>query len=451
MNTKKVLLFIVIILILIVGGLAILYYKTDLLKTDRQKFWKYVNTNSEIVELYNNEDFQSIKNRRSNSPYEVNSNLIVNKDDDSYVITANTTAKNSNDIMTYVDFQYNNKSIVNFNLIKESNLIGLKMDELANGYIAIKNNDIKKLASDAGIESIENMPNNINWFSILDFLYVSQSDEKYFTETYSNLIFKNTSKENYSKEESGVKIDDKMHVTTGYKLKLNQTQFKEVTKAILEHVAKDDSRALNFISSKLKLLNLPSKYTDISAISENITKTIQYIDTIETNDKNFIEIIVYVEEGKVLQTNIKLEDDSTIKVIIDRANRKVKIEQNKANKKLLKSANKLAQYIANIQEINASTEVSEDKNSVIVKFDAKFYNNLSIECNSRSAIVESVEENTDFVDSKKLVLNELESDKLKGICNVLKTNIPTLYKKKVEMLKNNTEENSEQPEQGTIN
>lgn len=438
MKAKKILLFIIIILILIVGVLSIIYYKTDLFKSDRQRFWKYISTNGKMAELYNNEDVQSIKNRRSNNPYEVNSSLTINMNNKMYRATANTSARNSNDIMTFVEVQRDDRSIVNFRLIKESNLIAFGMDELANGYIAIKNNKIKELASDAGIENTTNIPDSINWFSILDFFYVSQSDEKYFTDTYSDLISKNTDKSNYSKEESGIKIDNKIHPTTGYKIKLSENEAKELIKVILRYLSDEDSRALNFISSKAKLLNLPTKYTDINSISESAKEIIQYLDSINTTDENFIEITVYVENKNVVQTNIEIKGSSIIKVIFDKDNKMVKIKQEEVNNALVNSNSKVIQYLANMQEINISTEVSNDKNSVITKLDAKFFNDLMVEYNSRMAIVDSVED-SDFVESSKIVLNEFETDKLKKLYNLLKESFSTIYKEKLEDLKNESE------------
>ena len=80
MKAKKILLFIIIILLLIIGVLAIVYYKTDVFKSSSQKFWKYANQNMEFMDLFNNQDMQEIRNKRSNNPYEVSSVLNINKD-----------------------------------------------------------------------------------------------------------------------------------------------------------------------------------------------------------------------------------------------------------------------------------------------------------------------------------------------------------------------------------
>ena len=241
MKAKKILLFIIIILLLIIGVLAIVYYKTDVFKSRSQKFWKYANQNMEFMDLFNNQDMQEIRNKRSNNPYEVSSVLNINKDNDSYIITAKTSAKDSNNLVTDVNFEYNNKKIIDFVLAKKSNLVSFMSKELANGFIAIKNNNIQELAKEAGMEDVSNIPDSINWTSLIDVLYVQESDEKYFIETYSKLIEENISKENYTEEQSGVKINDDVHSATGYKLVLTENETKEIAKKILNNIKDEDA------------------------------------------------------------------------------------------------------------------------------------------------------------------------------------------------------------------
>ncbi|MBQ3408223.1 MAG: hypothetical protein IJH12_03345 [Clostridia bacterium] len=440
MKAKKVLLFIIIVLLLLIGALVIVYFKTDIFKTNTQKFWKYVNKNAEIIEAFNNEDMQSIRNKRSNNPYEINSSMNVRKGIDSYIFTANTRAENANNIITNFDFQHNDRDIINFTLVKKSNLIAAKLDDLANGYIAIKNNDIQELAKDAGIEDVTNIPDNINWFSILDFLYMQSSDEKYFVDTYSKLIEQNTSKENYSVEESGLKIDDNIHAVTGYKIKLTEDETKDIAKKILTHMKDEDARAINFISSRLKLLNAPKKYTEYENICEQISKLIEKIDSIETSDDVFLEITTYVENSETVQTNIKVKDGNVIKIIFKKDENKMCIIQENPNKILEKSENGIIKYLANIQEITLSNEISGDKKISTIKLDAKFYNNLVVEYNSRIAILDSAEKNTEFEDTPKMILNELELDNLKQKYKLIIYGLTQIYNNKKNMLNNNQED-----------
>ena len=132
MRKRKIILIILIVLLLIVGILAFLYYKTDILKTDEQLFWKYAVKNSELTQMFNNNDITEIEKQKINNSYKVDSNLDINTKNGVYKVVSKTNANNSNDIFTQVEFSKNSDNIMNFNLVKKSNIIGIKLDELAN-------------------------------------------------------------------------------------------------------------------------------------------------------------------------------------------------------------------------------------------------------------------------------------------------------------------------------
>ena len=437
MKAEKILLFFIIILLLIVGALAIVYFKTDIFKTNTQKFWKYASKNFEVTELFNNNEMQSIKNRRSNNPYVINSKLNVRNGNDTYLLTADTNAEDINNVTTDVSFKRNNNDIANFTLAKKSNLVAFMMKDLANGFIAIKNNNIQELAKDAGIEDVSNIPDNINWFSMLDLLYIQESDEKYFVDTYSKIIMDNTAKENYSVEEAGIKIDDQVHQVTAYKMVLSEKETKDIAIKMLFHMKNEDARTVNLISSRLKLLNLPQKYTEYNAITDNIAELIKSISAIDATDEQFMEVTVYVEKGQTIQTNIKIKDGSIIKIIFKKEENKIYILQESPNQELAKSDNMILKYIGNLKGITLSNELGDDNNSSTIKFEAEFFNNLSIQYDSKITIGKTGTGLVEFEKTPRLVLNELESEKLKQTYQTIEYGLKRIYENKKSQLENN--------------
>lgn len=271
---------------------------------------------------------------------------------------------------------------------------------------------------------------------MLDLLYISKSDEKYIVDTYSNIVMKNIPMENYTKEESGIKINDKVHTATGYRLQLSEKETKNIVREALTYMKDEDARSINLISSKLKLLNLPKKYTEYEYIKNQISVLLDQIDAIEATDDKFMEITVYVENGDVIQTNLKIRDGNVIKFTHDKEDKVYSIIQENPNREFEKSSNAILKYIANIQEVTFSNNLSDDKSEIITKFNAKFYNNLVIEYSSRYAMVDSIVKNTDFEDSKKIILNELEGDALKKLWTIIKDRVPKIYEEKKSMLSN---------------
>lgn len=438
---KKIIIIIIIILLLIVAGIAILYLKTDIFKNNGQKFWKYIQKNSECSNIFNDENIQSIKNRKANNPYRANSTLMVNKNNNIYNISVNTEAQNSNDIISFVDVLYNDTPVINFNLIKKSNLIGLKQDDLANGYIAMKNNNIQELVKDFEIEDVTNIPDNINWLSYIELMYLAPSDVKYVTETYTDFMQKQINKDNYSKEESGMKIDDVIHTATGYEVSLTEKETKEVIQKLYKQLS-EDSRTLNMISSKLKLINLPSKYTEISYLSNKFSEQSSKLDSVEANDDPYMDVIVYTENGQLLQTNIKIKNDRVIKIIYNKEQNQLYIQQENINKSASDdSVYKFGlEYLKNIEQIKLSNEISEDKNKVSSKAYIELFDETVIEYNTRTEICDSIEKNTDFEDSTRIVLNELTTENLKKLYSAIKEEIPQIYQKKKAIIDENYED-----------
>lgn len=441
MKAKKILLFIIIILLLIVGVIAVIYFKTDIFKSNAQKFWKYANQNMDVIELFNNQDMQDIRNKRSNNPYEIKSELNIRQGENSYMAAIKSSAQDSNNIVTDVDIKRNNTDIINFVLAKKSNLVAFMSKELANGFIAVKNNDIQELAKEAGMEDNSNIPDTINWFSVLDVLYIQESDQKYFVETYSKIIEECTSKDNYSEENTTIVIDDVEHKVTKYDVTLTEKQTKEIAKKILTHMKDEDARAINFIASRLKLLNFPKKYTENDSITGEIGKIIEQIDAIEATDDIFIEATVYVENKQTIQTNIKIKNGDIIKIIFKKDDNKLYIIQDQKNEYLANLENPVANYIGNIKEITLSNSIGDDKNSSTIEFNAKFFNELEIKYNTKITIGNAGEASLEFEKTPRIVLNELENDKLKSTYNMIVYGLGKIYENKKALLDSSSTNN----------
>lgn len=460
MKAKRILLFIIILLVIVAVAIGILYFKTDIFKTNAQKFWKYGSKNMDVIELFNNQDMQDIRNKRSNNPYMIESKLNVRNQSNRYNITAKSSAQDSNNVITDVDIKYNDNDIFKFVLAKKSNLFAFMSKELASGFIAVKNNNIQELAKEAGVEDVSNIPDSINWFSILDLLYVQESDQKYFVETYAKIIEENTSKENYSEEESNVEINDETHTANAYRFVLTEKETKEIAKKILSYMKDEDARAINFISSRLKLLNVPKKYTEHDAITGEIAKLIEQVDAIDATDEKFIEATVYVENKQTIQTDIKIKDGSVIKIIFKKDENKLYITQDKVNEYLANSNNPMVSYIGNLKEITLSNEIGQDKSSSTIKFLAKLFNDIEVDYDSKITIGNAGNPSLEFEKTPRIVLNEMESDKLKTTYGMIVYGLNKIYENKKSLINssstfgdtvnnnqtNTTEENSETEE-----
>lgn len=439
MRKKKIILIIIAIVIIAIAILYVLYLKTDLFKNEQQLFWKYAVKSSDISKIFNNENVSDIENKKINNSYKSESNLDITTENGLYKITSETNAKNANDICTYVKFTKDSNEIVDFNLVKKSNVVGLKMDELANGYITLKNSNLKSLAEKIELENTEMFPENVNWSSYMDVLNISDDDVNYITNKYSEIIIADTSKENYSKDGSaGIKINDKIHTATAYKLTLSENEVKKILTDVFINISKD-SRTLNLISSKLKILNVPSEYTQINLLSDKFLEISNNINLLETTDDEFIQITIYEEKSELIQVNFEIDGERLIKIVYDQENNKITVKQellsdNLDNKFIEAISDSIIKIINKIEEIDIENVVSDSNNTMSTNIDVICNNDITINFSSLTQITNDVQISDDYENSTKIILNDLNEKQLKNLYNAIIKTVSGIYQDKKEIL-----------------
>lgn len=442
---KKILIGLIVFLLIAGGVLFYLFKYTNLLLTKEQIFWKYAIKNAEVVELFNREEIKNIRQKKSNNSFKQNSKINISKDDDLYQITAQTNAKNSNDIHTYAYLEKNSEKIIDANFVKKSNMISVKVDELADFYITIKNNNLKELANKVGIEDTELIPDSINTCNYLELLEISDDDASYISKKYANLFMSKTNGKNYEKlENTKIKIDQENYDVEAYRFTLTENEMKDISSTLCTTLS-EDSRTLNLISTKLKLLNFSPKYTSINYLSGKCKEFSDSIDSVKTTDDEFIQITVYVQGQDLIQTNIKFKDENLVKIIYNKKENSLSIQQeilNKSNMFILSISDALDYAISKIKTVNIKTETQNDK--IITKAYVECEDNLSITYEAETEITNDIEDNTDYENSQNVVLNDLSQDKLQYIINALTQNVKELYNEKINKTTNTNEESSNQ-------
>ena len=442
---------IIILLITIVIGFYV-YNCTDYLKTNQQLFWKYVVKNSDITEVFSNDNIEQFKNKKNSNSYITKTDFFVNVNNQKYNLNANSNANGgNNNIETKVSITKDSDNIIDFNLVKKNNIVGVKIDELANGYITLKNSNLKQVFENMGITELDYIPDNINWGTAIDLLEISEEDKNYLTDKYSKFIVLDTQSQNYSKEEAvGIKIDNVIHSATSYKLTLTENETKKILVDTIKEISKD-SRALNLISSKMKLLNLPQEKCQISTISNKLNELADKVDNVYTTSDEFIEISVYVEKGNLLQTNLKIYEDKLIKITCDKENNGINIKQellkNDIDSKFIVSiSDALNKAVKMVQEVNITNKISDDKNSIETNIIVECKNNINLGYISTTKITDDVEQNVDYDNSAKIILNDLNERQFKNLYNAVKELLPKIYNEKKQLLlgDNQTNEESQQ-------
>ena len=444
---KKILIGLIIFLLITAGVLFLLFKYTNLLLTKKQIFWKYAVKNCEIVNLFNNDEMKEFRQNKSNSSYKHSSKIKVYDNNDVYQITSETNAKNSNDMYTYSVFEKNTEKIIDAKCVKKSNLFGVKIDELADGYIVIKNSNLKELANKIGIEDTTLIPDSINSCNYLELLEISDDDASYMSKKYANLLMSKTSSKNYEKlDDTQIKIDNNVYDVQAYKFTLSENEMKDLSTTFYTTLS-EDSRTLNLISTKMKLANFPDKYTSINYLSDKCIEISNRIDSIKTTDDEFIQITVYIKGQDLIQTNVKFMDENLIKIIYNKEENSLNIQQellNRSNKFILSISDALDYALSKVKSVTIKTQVTDEKNKVVTNVDVKCENNLNISYEAETEITKKIIDKDDYESSKKVILNDLSQEKLEYLFKALVENGKAIYSEKVNKITTNNSGNQNQ-------
>ena len=318
---KKIILIVTIILlilILAIGG-VFAYLTTDIFKSNQTLFFKYIGQSLNNLEYVENTQLSEIEDLKEEKPYKVIGKLNFEAGEENTDINANILSRMSIDLeskvnrpeekaYTKANLNYNDQNLFTIEYANSNNIYALKSDEIANAFIGIENNNLKVLAQKLGMLDTKAIPDSIEKVDINEVLKITDEEKTHITDTYLPVLVQSISKDNYSKEKDlKVMKDNITYTTTAYRLSLNAEELKQLQIALLQTL-KEDSITLNLITSKAKLLSLDENYTQINNLTRIIDEQIETINNTNYSLDEGIDIIVYVDNQKVISTEVILKN-----------------------------------------------------------------------------------------------------------------------------------------------
>ena len=372
MKNKKVLIISSIIAIIVIIAIVIgmLYFATDLFKTDKQLFYKYISKakimDTGFANQYTIANEKITKN--SNSSLANISLLTSTPNTETGIADIQEVLKiTSNGLVnvplkqSYRDFTLlsNNQNLLTLKYMRDDNTYALGADNIVTKYIAVENSNLKELFTKLGVEDTTDIPNSIptNYEEILK---IDEQTLDILNQTYSKIIFENIDETHFYKTVS----EDKT-VTIGVSLSEQETY--NLVKTILE-TAKNDNTLLNLIINKAQLLG----YTDITV--QDVQSEIQtYLDDMADNaystDKDFIKLSIVKKDKNIiaieLETNYEEKVSTTAGEIV--ADVPSTVEKNRYNVMVdFSEANKLVISMKenDIEKVNITISYSYDADNI---------------------------------------------------------------------------------------
>ncbi len=297
-----------IVLLLGCATFATLYFATDIFKSDKEMFYKYI-SQIRIGDIIATDEYSRYQERVKNENNTNKGNVSINvKGNNEEVINEEfdfeTKSKpGENFASAKINMKQNDEKKLTIDYLRNEDLYGLRFEDLIKQYIVLENNNLKEFAQKLGIENTDNIPNKLE---IQDKGVMSEEEQKaieqIFTK-YINLAIEQVPNENYSKiKNESITFDNKEINADGYQVEISKNLLKEILINIL-NTMKEDEEAYN-------LLN---KLSETEVDLENYKQTMQTsIDEIsQENIKTNIAVKVYKQGKKTIKLvgTIELEEN----------------------------------------------------------------------------------------------------------------------------------------------
>ena len=303
-KNKKILIILIILCIILILGItfSILYFATDLFKSNQELFLKYASKAFENSEdSFIGTDINEYFNKKEQTPYQNQGTLTpniytqngqeqfenVNNFDISY--TGGIDNLNSR-LKEDISLNYSNDSKMEFLYQKVGEQIGLQTDYVNSKYVVSTAEEIPNLDADLGnvievLSKIQELKNiDLSWEEIAR-----------IRDTYFNVLSSNLTEDNFVKVSSSD--------VTGYQLNITGDELKNITLKLLETL-QNDTETLDKINEYLKVQSSSNSIT-----VNDIAKLIEDINNNQDILNKTVKITVYVNGGNLNRLEININEN----------------------------------------------------------------------------------------------------------------------------------------------
>lgn len=416
-NTKILLILIIIIVIIILAGVGILVFATDIFKSDKEMFFKYMADIGDSKKGFIDDGLKQYFEKKNNTPYNDEGEFSVNISSDNeqkkfenvnnfnISFSGQVDATNSKAAQN-ISLNYSNDVKFPINYKQIENKIGLQTKYVGSKFVAIETEKLNKFSED--LDDVESYGEMVDKLQKMGKVELTEDEKSHIKDTYITVINQQLEKDKFSK----VKESD----MSGYKLSLTGTDLQNVLVKLLETL-KNDQTTVDKLNEYLKIQKNSAKIT-ASQIDDAI-KSIK--DDTDFSDKNF-EIAVYQKNRDVCKLVIettegtiaiekKIEGNQQNIVVSyemkEDKKSKISFSANFENLESLQNIKENYELIMSLPEVAESSTTTDVDSEVVVY---KFSNDVNF---TDSATVE------DFSSDNSLMLTDYDSDQVSSFLNAV--------------------------------
>lgn len=414
-NMKKKLIIIIpiIAIVLIAIIITILYFTTDLFKSNEELFWKYFSQAEDITKIIDNDKGEAQENFKQTNSYTGNGEIsfvLTQGENSSKQFNAVTTSRHDAiNNRTYSDITLKNGELDIFKVsyINSGDIYGIKCDEIFGSYVGIQNSNLTELGKNYGIE---NIPNSIDKNEYTNLLELTDAQKQYLIDIYLPIVKKYIPKDQYKKVKENIDIDGVSYTVNVYKIELTGDSLKSILEECL-NTLRTDTETLMIVSEKMSKLGFGTENTDTANI---ISKIDEIIGKLQSNPiQDSLTISVYENDGNNICTQINF--GNKISAVYERVNNISRLSMDISyEKETAESNDEIIDLNALVDNNNITSRIIIEKNIN----ENTTTNNIQIvpdiqnsEENINISLNLSTVQNDNINNSYAIVLNQFEDDK----------------------------------------
>lgn len=463
-NKSKVILTVVITLIILIlgatGVVAYLYLQTDIFKSNKEIFSKYVEqTTTQIENVFEKEKVEEIIKKLKENNSESKTVLTLQDEQNETLNKLSLSMDIKNDATNkkiYNDIKLLNgeENLIEAEYMLTENSMSLRLTDLVKQFLTIDNTNLEQLASNLNMEAgdLQEILELLKYKNSNNTMNLTSEEIKTLKETYTKILDSNITNSNFSKKTDVMLTVNGQTVTANsYVLTIKPDQYKKILTKVMEQL-RDDTiilsklEKIDTISMSDEENSLKQKYIDALNTKLSELENIEYKDdlVITAYEKDGKTIRVKLEEGFYTITIDTVENDEILGVNI----KAVSLENQIENALELDLTKYKSEYYNLAVELKS---VSEQEQNII--FEIKATNNernmklelstqLTVEEETTKAILTSdidfVEQVEDMIilteNVNSITLNNLDAQRLNAILSQV-TNVATQkYSEKLQNL-----------------
>ncbi len=449
-NKIKIIIIILIVLIFLVGiGGTVLYFTTDMLKSSKILFQKYIAQDMQnIVDVFEvSKEEQNIDLlRKSDYKEATNATLkyLEKENDEQEVYTIKEEGINKaqeNSSYRNISMLYGDNVLMSVDLLKQNNTFGFRLANLVQQFVSVQNATVPYFVSSMGLDGsiFQETLKGVDVAGLLDF---SDEEVEQLTNTYMSVVLKDLDKAHYSsKRNSIITLNNKESVTTNaYTLTITKNELDKLYKKLLNQAINDNIilAKLDSIDSKIKEAGF--KEAEGKSLKEQyISNLKEIVDGLEYQgeDSRKISVTVYEQKGRTVRTLIKTEN-AEYEIDLDSSNGKklsLKTTEITGEEKKIKlytlgktdneqGRNREFSYSDENQNLEVALNTVQTDSEIAVDTNVNYKSTdiTSIDFTSKTQIELSANEAipVNFDETNNILLNNYEGDRILSILDSLK-------------------------------